>query len=336
MKAVVYKERGPPVVFQLIEIEKPTPRDDEVLIKVHAASVNSWDWELLRHKPSMVSLGTRSDPRYKILGADVAGRVEAAGKDAKRFRPGDEVFGDLCNSGWGGYAEYVCARENALMSKPTSMTFEEAAATPQAGLLALQGLHNKGHIQPGQKVLINGAGGGVGTFAVQIAKSFGAEVTGVDSTMKLDLIRSIGADHVIDYTKEDYTKSGQRYDLILDVKVHRSIFDYTHALCPRGTFLLVGGSWARILQLLLLGPLIRMSGGKKMGILAYKPNKDLAFLVDLIETGKVVPVIDRCYPLTDVPEALRYLGEGHVKGKVVITVEQDKNNRPNRKKDEGK
>jgi len=320
MKAVVYKERGPPAVFQLIEIEKPTPRDDEVLIKVHAASVNSWDWELLRHKPSMVSLGKRSDPRYKILGADIAGRIEAAGKDAKRYRPGAEVFGDLCNSGWGGYAEYVCAREDALMPKPASMTFEEAAATPQAGLLALQGLRNKGHVQPGQKVLINGAGGGVGTFAVQIAKSFGAEVTGVDSTMKLDLIRSIGADHVIDYTKEDYTKSGQRYDLILDVKVHRSIFDYTHALCPRGTFLLVGGSWGRILQFLLLGPLIRMSRGKKMGILAYRPNKDLAFLVDLIEAGKVVPVIDRCYPLTEVPEALRYLGEGHVKGKVVITV----------------
>jgi len=332
MKAVVYKERGPPVVFQLIEIERPTPRDDEVLIKVHAASVNSWDWELLRHKPSMVSLGKRSDPRYKILGADVAGRVEAAGKDAKRFRPGDEVFGDLCNSGWGGYAEYVCARENALMPKPASMTFEEAAATPQAGLLALQGLHDKGHIQPGQKVLINGAGGGVGTFAVQIAKSFGAEVTGVDSTMKLDLIRSIGADQVIDYTKEDYTKSGQRYDLILDVKVHRSIFDYTHALCPRGTFLLVGGSWGRILQFLLLGPLIRMSRGKKMGILAYKPNKDLAFLTDLIEAGKVVPVIDRRYPLSEVPEALRYLGEGRVKGKVLITVEQNENNEPNRKR----
>ena len=336
MKAIVYTERGPPAVFQQIEVENPTPRDDEVLVKVHAASVNSWDWELLRMKPSMVSLGRRSDPRYKILGADIAGQVEAVGREVKQFQPGDEVFGDLCQSGWGGFAEYACAREKALSLKPASMTFEEAAATPQAGLLALQGLHNKGHIQPGQKVLINGAGGGVGTFAVQIAKSFGAEVTGVDSTMKLDMIRSIGADHVIDYTKEDYTKSGQRYDLILDVKVHRSTFDYAHALCPRGTFLLVGGSWPRILQLLLLGPLIRMSGGKKMGILAYKPNKDLAFLVDLIEAGKVVPVVDRCYPLTEVPEALRYLGEGHVKGKVVITVEQNKNNRPNRRKDERK
>ena len=320
MKAIVYTEYGPPAVFQLIEVDKPTPKDDEVLVKVYAASVNSWDWELLSKKPSMVSLGKRSDPRYKILGADIAGQVEAVGRNVKQFQPGDEVFGDLCQSGFGGFAEHVCARENALALKPASMTFEEAAAVPQAGLLALQGLRNKGQIQPGQKVLINGAGGGVGTFAVQIAKSFGAEVTGVDSTMKLDMMRSIGADHVIDYTQEDYTKNGQRYDLILDVKVYRSIFDYKRALRPRGTFLAVGGSWARIFQLLLLGPLIRMGGGKKMGILAYKPNKDSAFLIDLIEAGKVVPVIDRRYPLSEVPEALRYLGEGHALGKVVITV----------------
>jgi NADPH:quinone reductase-like Zn-dependent oxidoreductase len=320
MKAIVYTIYGPPAVFQLKELEKPTPKDDEVLVKVHAASVNSWDWELLRKKPSMVSLGRRSDPRYKILGADIAGQVEAVGRNVKQFQPGDEVFGDLCQSGFGGFAEYVCARENALAMKPASMTFEEAAAVPQAGLLALQGLRNKGQIQPGQKVLINGAGGGVGTFAVQIAKSFGAEVTGVDSTMKLDMLRSIGADHVIDYTQEDYTKCGQRYDLIIDVVAYRSIFDYKRALRPRGTFLAVGGSWARIFQLLLLGPLIRMGGGKKMGILVYKPNKDSAFLIDLIVAGKVVPVIDRRYPLREVPEALRYLGEGYALGKLVITV----------------
>jgi NADPH:quinone reductase-like Zn-dependent oxidoreductase len=323
MKAIVYTERGPPPVFQQIEVEIPTPKDDEVLVKVNAASVNSWDWELLRTRPSMVSLGKRSDPRYKILGADIAGRVEAVGRDVKQFKPGDEVFGDLCQSGWGGFAEYVCARENALSLKPASMTFEEAAAVPQAGLLALQGLRKKRQIQPGQKVLINGAGGGVGTFAVQIAKSYGAEVTGVDSTSKLDMMRSIGVDYVIDYTKEDYTKSGQRYDLILDMKGYRSIFDYRRALRPRGIFVMVGGSWARVFQLLLLGPLIRMGGGKKMGILAYKPNKDLAFLIDLIDAGKVVPVIDRRYPLSEVPEALRYLGEGHARGKVVITVEHN-------------
>jgi NADPH:quinone reductase-like Zn-dependent oxidoreductase len=320
MKAIVYTEYGPPAVFQLKEIEIPAPRDDEVLVKIHAASVNSWDWELLSKKPSMVSLGSRSNPKYKILGADIAGRVEAVGANVKQFKPGDEVFGDLCQSGWGGFAEYVCARENALALKPASMTFDEAAAVPQAGLLALQGLRNKGQIQPGQKVLINGAGGGVGTFAIQIAKSFGAEVTGVDSTMKLDMMHTIGADHVMDYTQEDYTKSGQRYDLILDVKANRSIFDYKRALRRKGTFLAVGGSWTRIFQLLLLGPLFRISRGMKMGILVYKPNKDSAYLIDLIEAGKVVPVIDRRYPLSEVPEALRYLGKGQAIGKLVITV----------------
>jgi NADPH:quinone reductase-like Zn-dependent oxidoreductase len=323
MKAIVYTERGPPPVFQQIEVEIPTPKDDEVLVKVNAASVNSWDWELLRTRPSMVSLGKRSDPRYKILGADIAGRVEAVGRDVKQFKPGDEVFGDLCQSGWGGFAEYVCARENALSLKPASMTFEEAAAVPQAGLLALQGLRKKRQIQPGQKVLINGAGGGVGTFAVQIAKSYGAEVTGVDSTSKLDMMRSIGVDYVIDYTKEDYTKSGQRYDLILDMKGYRSIFDYRRALRPRGIFVMVGGSWGLSFKLIFLGLLISIIGRKKMGILAYKPNKDLASLIDLIDAGKVVPVIDRRYPLSEVPEALRYLGEGHAKGKLVITVEHN-------------
>jgi len=316
MKAIVYTERGPPAVFQQIEVEIPTSRDDEVLVKVHAASVNSWDWELLRKKPSMVSLGRRSDPRYKILGADMAGQVEAVGKDVKQLRPGDEVFGDLCNSGWGGFAEYVCARENALLLKPASMTFEQAAAVPQAGLLALQGLR-KGQIQQGQKVLLNGAGGGVGSFAIQIAKSIGAEVTGVDSTSKLDMLRSIGADHVIDYTKEDFTKNGQAYDLILDVVASRSLSDFKRSLRPKGKYVLVGGSMSVIFKALFFGSL----GSKKVGILAYKPNKDLNFLIDLIEADKVVPVIDRCYPLSEVADALRYFGEGHVKGKVVITVE---------------
>jgi len=332
MKAIVYTERGPPAVFQQIEVEIPTPRDDEVLVKVHAASVNSWDWELLRKKPSMVSLGKRSDPRYKILGADIAGRVYSVGRDVKQLRPGDEVFGDLCNSGWGGFAEYVCARENALLLKPASMTFGQAAAVPQAGLLALQGLRKYGDIQPGQKVLMNGAGGGVGSFAIQIAKSIGAEVTGVDSTMKLDMMRSIGADHVIDYTKEDFTKNGQGYDLILDVKASRSVSDFKRSLRPKGKCVLVGGSMSVIFKALFFGSL----GSKKVGILAYKPNKDLDFLIDLIEAGKVVPVIDRCYPLSEVGEAIRHLGEGHVNGKIVINVEHNKNNKPNRKKDERK
>lgn len=240
MKAVVYTKYGPPDVLELKEIEKPIPKDDEVLIKVHGASVNSWDWDLLRGTPFLNRLffGLLK-PKYKILGADIAGRVEVVGRNVKQFLPGDEVFGDLCECGWGGFAEYVCARENALALKPASMTFEEVAAVPQAAVMALQGLRDQGQIQPGQKVLINGAGGGVGTFAVQIAKSFGAEVTGVDSTSKLDMMRSIGADQVIDYTQEDFTQNGQRYDLILDAAAYRSIFDYKRALSPKGIFVVV-------------------------------------------------------------------------------------------------
>ena len=324
MKAIVYTKYGSPDVLKLKEVEKPTPKDNEVLVKVHAASINDWDWGLLRGKPFMNRLffGLLK-PKNKILGGDIAGQVEAVGRNVKQFQPGDEVFGDLCGCGFGAFAEYVCARENALVLKPPSMTFEEAAAVPQAAALALQGLRDKRQIQPGQKVLINGAGGGVGTFAVQIAKSFGAEVTGVDSTRKLDMLRSIGADQVIDYTQEDFTKSGQRYDLILDVAAYHSIFDYKRALSPKGIYVMVGGSTARIFQVMFLGPWISMTGSKKMGILMHKPNKDLAFMKELFEAGKVVPVIDRRYPLSEVAEALRYFGEGHAKGKLVITLEHN-------------
>ncbi|HUU62957.1 MAG TPA: NAD(P)-dependent alcohol dehydrogenase [Dehalococcoidia bacterium] len=324
MKAIVYTKYGPPDVLQLKEVEKPTPKDNEVLVKVHAASVNDWDWGLLQGTPFMNRLlfGLLK-PKYTILGCDIAGRVEAVGRNVKQFQPGDEVFGDISGYGFGAFAEYICARENALVLKPASMTFEEVAAVPQAAVLALQGLRDKRQIQPGQKVLINGAGGGAGTFAVQIAKSFGAEVTGVDSTSKLDMMRSIGADHIIDYTREDFTKNGQRYDLILDFAAHHSIFDYKRALSPKGIYVMVGGSTARIFQAMFLGPLISMTGGKKMGILAHKPNKDLAFMKELFEAGKVVPVIDRRYPLSEVAEALQYFGEGHAKGKVVITVEHN-------------
>ena len=324
MKAVVYQKYGSPDVLELKEVEKPTPKDNEVLIKVHAASVNDWDWGLLRGKPFMNRLffGLLK-PKIKTIGGDIAGRIEAVGRNVKKFQPGDEVFGDLSGCGFGGFAEYVCARENALVLKPASMTFEEVAAVPQAAVLALQGLRDKRQIQPGQKVLINGAGGGAGTFAVQIAKSFGAEVTGVDSTRKLDMVRSIGADQVIDYTQEDFTKNEQRYDLILDVAAYHSIFDYKRALSPKGIYVMVGGSTARIFQAMLLGPWISMTGSKKMGILAHKPNKDLAFMKELFEADKVVPVIDRRYPLSEVAEALRYFGEGHAQGKVVITLEHN-------------
>src|SRR5215212_874126 len=320
MKAIVYTRYGPPEVLQLKEVAKPTPKDDEVLIKVQAVSVNRSDWEGLKGKPLYARLGGLLRPRNQILGSDIAGRVEMAGRNVSRFQPGDDVFGDILTS-LGGFAEYVCARESALALKPASMTFEEAAAIPQGAVIALQGIRDKGHVQPGQKVLINGAGGGAGTFALQLAKMYGAEVTGVDNTGKLDFMRSLGADHVIDYTQEDFTKNGKQYDLILDVVAHRSVFAFMRALRSNGSYFLAGGSVATMLQILLLGPGIRGITGKKIRILAVKPSlKDLIYITELYEGGKVVPVIDRRYPLSEVPEALRYLGEGRTKGKVVITV----------------
>ena len=316
MKAIVYTKFGPPEVLELKEVEKPTPKDNETLIKIHASSLNDADLDFLRGKMQL-----SRKPRYKIIGSDIAGRIEAVGRSVKQFQPGDEIFVDSSRYGFGAFAEYACVPENALSLKPATLTFEDVATLPQAAILALQGLRDKRQILPGQKVLINGAGGGVGTFAVQIAKLFGAEVTGVDSKEKLDMVRSIGADHVIDYTQEDFTKSGKRYDLILDVVVSHSISDYKHALNPKGTLAMVGGSMARVFKAALLGSLISRS--KKMGIVAWKPNKkeDMVFLTELLEAGKVVPIIDRRYPLSEMVEAFRYLEEGHHKGKIVITVE---------------
>jgi len=325
LKAVVYTKYGPPDVLQLKEVEKPTPKDDEVLVKVHAVSVNSWDLDLLGGKPLIFRpLWGLFKPKFKILGSDIAGRVEAVGNKVKQFQSGEEVFGDISTSGWCGFAEYVCVPEHLLALKSANMTFDEAAAIPQAGLLALQGLRDKKQIHPGHKVLINGAAGGVGTFAIQIAKLFGAEVTGVDHTAKLDIIRSVGADHFIDYTNEDFTKNGKRYDFILDVAANRSIFDYARALSSTGIFVMVGGTMPTMLQIVLLGSLISKIGEKKIGILAWHPStSDLDHMRELFEAGKVVPVIDRLYPLDDAAEALRYLGEGHAKGKVIITLEHN-------------
>ena len=326
MKAIVYTKYGAPDVLELKEVEKPTPRDDEVLVKLHAVSANAADLHLLRGDPFLLRLVSGLlKPKNTILGADIAGRVEAVGKNVKEFQPGDEVFGDISACGWGGFAEYVCARENALVLKPACLTFEQAAAVPMAAVTALQGLRHKRQIQPGQKVLINGASGGVGTFAVQIAKSFGAEVTAVCSTRNVAMARSLGADHVIDYTQEDFTKNGQRYDLILAVNGYQSISDYQRALSPAGMYVMSGGSGAQMSQAMLLGPWISMTGSKKMGNLLAKPNqKDLVFVKELLEAGKVVPVIDRRYTtLSEVPEAIRYLEAGHAQGKVVITLEQN-------------
>lgn len=320
MKAIIYTEYGPPEVLQLQEVDKPTPKVGEVLVKVHAASVNYIDWQLLKGESFFLRLlNGLTKPKQEILGDDIAGRVEAVGKMVKRFKPGDEVFGI---SDFGAFAEYVCADEKYLALKPANLTFEEAAAVPVAGITALLSLCKHGQIQSRQKVLINGASGGVGTFAVQIAKFFGAEVTGVCSTSKLDMVRSLGADIVIDYTKEDFTKSGQRYDFILAAGGYHPISDYKRALSSEGVYVCCGGTFAQYFQAALLGPLISMTGSKKLGSIGMaKPNiKEFDFMKELLEAGKVKPVVDRCYPLSETAEALRYYGEGHAQGKVVITV----------------
>lgn len=324
MKAIVNTEYGPPDVLHLAEVEKPTPTDDEILIKVHAVSVNTADWRRLRAVPFLARLdGGLLKPKKTILGSDVAGRVEAVGKNVTQVRPGDEVFADLFAYGNGGFAEYVCATENALALKPANLTFEQSAAVPMAAQTALQGLRDKGHIQAGQKILINGAAGGVGSFAVQLAKSFGTEVTGVCRTDKLEMVRSIGADHVIDYTREDFTRNGQQYDLIFDAVGNRSVSDYQRALKPNGICAIAGfTSMSHLLQFATLGAWVSRFGDKQVGMMGtYVPNtKDLLFLKALLEAGKVVPVIDRCYPLSETAEAVRYLESGQAKGKVVITV----------------
>ena len=323
MKAIVYTEYGSPDVLQLQEVAKPTPKDDEVLIKVHAASINAGDLHYLRGTPWLFRLSCGlQKPKNTLLGADVAGRIEAVGKNVTLFQPGDEVFGDLSVSGRGTFAEYVCASENALVLKPANVTFEVAAAVPLAAVTALQGLR-KGQIQAGRKVLINGASGGVGSFAVQIAKSFGAEVTAVSSTRKLDMARSLGADHVVDYTQSDVTQSGQHYDLILDAAAYRSFSTYKRVLSPTGIYVLGGGSTRDYFRTMLLGPMMSRSEGQTFTTLTAGPNQtDLGFVKDLLETGKITPVIDRCYPLSEVAAAIRHLEERLVQGKVVITVAQ--------------
>ncbi len=322
MKAIVYHKYGPPDVLELTEVEKPIPEDNQVLVKIHAASVNYGNLVLLKGEPFLARFAFGLlKPKYSIPGGDIAGRVEAVGKDVKQFQPDDEVFGDLSRCGWGGFAEYVSVPENALALKPANLSFEEAAAVPMAAVTALQALRDKGKIQPGQKILINGASGGVGTFAVQIAKSFGAEVTAVCSTRNLTIVRSIGADHAIDYTKEDFTRKAERYDLILAANGYQPISAYKRLLSPNGNYVMVGGSGAQMFQAMAFGPWISMAGSKKMGNILQRQNqKDLVFMKELLDSGKVKPVIDRSYKLSEVPEAFRYFAEGHSQGKVVITM----------------
>ncbi|HEX6555907.1 MAG TPA: NAD(P)-dependent alcohol dehydrogenase [Ktedonobacteraceae bacterium] len=328
MKAIVYTKYGRPDVLQYKEVEIPVPKDGEILVKIHAASANPLDWHLMRGAPFLARLaGGLRKPKDPRLGADLAGRVEAVGSHVTQFQPGDEVFG----AGTGSFAEYASIPENTVALKPTKSSFEEAAAVPVAAITALQGLRDKGRIQPGQKVLINGASGGVGTFAVQLAKAFGAEVTAVCSTRKVDMVRSIGADHVIDYTQEDFSRKGQRYDLIYDAVGNRSVSAYKRALNPNGMCVIAGfSSLPRLFEHVVLGPLRSKTGNKKVGLMgiAKMNQKDLVFVKELLETGKVIPVIDRRYPLSETAEAIRYLEEGHPRGKVVITV--DLNNKTSR------
>jgi NADPH:quinone reductase-like Zn-dependent oxidoreductase len=326
MEAIVYCDYGSPDVLTLEDVEKPSPGDDELLVKVRAASVNPLDWHRVRGTPYLMRKGTGlRKPKSTRLGVDFAGTVEAVGKNVTQFKPGDEAFGGRT----GAFAQYVCVRESrAVARKPSNVTFEQAASVPIAGITALQGLRDTGKVGTGQKVLINGASGGVGTFAVQIAKSFGADVTGVCSTRNVELVQSIGADHVIDYTKEDFTKGERRYDVILDNVANRSLSEFRRILNPKGKYVTIGGggpnerrwigAFGRVIKMRLLSPFVNQEMGT---MLAELNKKDLTILADLMQTGKMTPVIDRRFTLREIPEAIRYLEQGHARGKVVISLE---------------
>jgi len=322
LKAIVYEKYGTPDVLQLKEVDKPTPGDNEVLIQIHAASVNSFDMRHVKADPFLIRFEAGLwRPKKKILGVDIAGVVEAVGKNVTQFGSGDEVFGDICECGCGGFAEYVSVPENVLVSKPPGMTFEQAAAIPMAAVTALKGLRDKGETKSGQKVLINGATGGVGLFAVQIAKSFGAVVTAVCSTRNLELLRLFGADHVIDYTREDFTESGTQYDLILACNGYHPLSAYKRALRPDGIYVMAGGATKQIFELMYLGPFLSLFGSKKLTNVFSKPSREhLRFLIELFEAGKIKPFIDKCYPLQQTADAFWYLEKEHAQGKVVITM----------------
>lgn len=323
MKAIVYSQYGTPDVLQMAEVAKPVPTDDKVLVKIHAVSINGADREALVGSPGYVRIGGLFKPGNPILASDIAGRIEQVGKNVTEFQVGDEVFGEI--PGYhGGFAEYAAVPEKNLVRKPASLTFEQAAAIPQGGVIALRAMREEGKVQSGQQVLINGAGGSAGMFAVQLAKLYGAQVTGVDHAGKLDYLRSLGADHVMDYKREDFTKTGKQYDLILDVVAHRSPFAYARALKPNGTYFFVGGSVGTLLQILFFRPLTRKFQNKNVRILFVPPSRDsLVSITELVTAGKIAPRIDRQFSLSNVPEAMRYIVEGRAKGKVVITVVQE-------------
>lgn len=321
MKAVICNQYGGPEVLKLEEVEKSKPKENEVLIKIYSASVNSWDWDWVRRRPYMIRLGSPFRPKYKIIGCDIAGTVEEAGANVKRLKPGDEVFGDISGKGWGGFAEYVCTDEDALAVKPKEMTFEEAASIPQAGVLALQGLRHNGEVKDGQKILINGAGGGVGTFGLQILKLNDVEVTCVDKKEKLDSLKSLGADHVIDYKEIDFARTGEKYDLILDNAASHTIPEYLNALNPLGRLVVIGGKSGTIFKVVWQGKIASVFKNKNLSLLLHKPDRrDLEYLSNLFIEGKLKPVIGRRYSLDKTSEAVRDIANGNIYGKAVINI----------------
>lgn len=321
MKAIAFTKYGTTKDLAYEEVAKPIPTDKEVLIQIKAASVNDWDWGLLRGQPfvNRMIFGLLK-PKVKTLGLDIAGTIEAVGEKVTAFKTGDRVFGDISNKGWGGFAEYVSVPESGIVAMPEKMSFEEAAAIPQAGVLALQGFMDKWSVQPGQHVLINGGGGGCGTFAIQIAKNLGAKVTAVDKGSKFEIMQAMGADHLIDYTQDDFTQNENTYDYILDFAGHHPLLDYKKALTKNGQYLLVGGASGLIFKCLVAGPVISMFSGKKLRILPHEPNKHLDKLISLFEEGKLKPVLDKSFSLQEVPEALEYFGQGICKGKIIVAI----------------
>lgn len=321
MKAFVFEKYGLPNVLQLKEVAKPIPNENEVLVKIHSASINDWDWGLVRGKPFVIRLiYGLTKPKIKIPGVDVSGKIEAVGGKVSSFKIGDEIYCDLSECGFGGFAEYVCVPEKNLSKKPTNISYNDASALPHAGLLALQGLMEKGKVKSGQNILINGAGGGVGTLGIQILKLYELKVTGVDSDEKLGLMKSMGFDSVIDYKKVDFTDNGEKYDLILDTKSNRSVFKYARSLKKNGTYITVGGSMYRLFEILLIGSLLSLFTGKKLSVLNLRPNKGLDRISKLVEKGQIKPVIDGPYGFDEIPELIQYFGEGKHLGKIVVEI----------------
>ena len=319
MKAILLKEYGSPNLLEIGEVAKPIPKDNEVLVRIHSASINDWDWGLVRGKPFVIRLFFGLiKPKITIPGADISGKIEAVGAGVNSFNIGDEIYCDLSECGSGGFAEYLCVPENQAAEKPSNMSHNDASALPHAGLLALQGLVEKGKVKPGQSVLINGAGGGVGTLGIQILKPYGVKVTGVDSDEKLDLMKSLGFDSVIGYKKSDFTATGETYDLILDTKSNRSVFKYARSLKKTGRYITVGGSMYRLVEIALLGPLISLFTRKKLSVLIHKPNRGLDRMTELVEMGQIKPVVDGPYGFDEIPGLIQYLGEGKHLGKIVV------------------